>query len=85
MLACDRLRPRLRARSLWASPRRRSARCSRSCGTTTCSVGSFGSFILPAGAVGEFLPIVGIAIFLSANGKFLGLVSLVAMALVALL
>jgi Kef-type K+ transport system membrane component KefB len=47
--------------------------------------GSFGRFILPAGAVGEFLPIVGIAIFLSANGKFLGLISLVAMAVVALL
>jgi Kef-type K+ transport system membrane component KefB len=47
--------------------------------------GSFGRFILPAGAVGEFLPILGIAIFLSANGKFLGLISLVGMALVALL
>jgi Kef-type K+ transport system membrane component KefB len=47
--------------------------------------GRFGSFIMPAGAVGEFLPIVGIAIFLSANGEFLGLVSLVAMLLVALL
>jgi Kef-type K+ transport system membrane component KefB len=47
--------------------------------------GSFGRFILPAGAVGEFLPIVGIAIFLSANGKFMGLISLVAMAVVALL
>jgi hypothetical protein len=46
--------------------------------------GSFGRCILPAGAVGEFLPIVGIAIFLSANGKFLGLISLVSMALVAL-
>ncbi|MFL6134742.1 MAG: cation:proton antiporter [Nocardioidaceae bacterium] len=46
--------------------------------------GSFGRFILPAGAVGEFLPIVGIAIFLSANGKFLGLISLVAMGVVAL-
>ena len=34
---------------------------------------------MPAGAVGEFLPIVGIAVFLSANGKFLGLLSLVAM------
>src|ERR1700709_887624 len=45
--------------------------------------GRFGHFILPAGAVGEFLPIVGIAIFLSANGRFLGLVSLVAMAGVA--
>jgi Kef-type K+ transport system membrane component KefB len=46
--------------------------------------GSFGRYILPAGAVGEFLPIVGIAVFLSANGKFLGLISLVGMALVAL-
>jgi Kef-type K+ transport system membrane component KefB len=46
--------------------------------------GRFGSFIMPAGAVGEFLPIVGIAIFLSANGKFLGLLSLLAMLLVAL-
>jgi Kef-type K+ transport system membrane component KefB len=47
--------------------------------------GRFGSFILPAGAVGEFLPIVGIAVFLSANGKFLGLLSLVVMLVVALL
>jgi len=47
--------------------------------------GRFASFVLPAGAVGEFLPIVGIAIFLSANGKFLGLASLAAMFLVALL
>jgi Kef-type K+ transport system membrane component KefB len=46
--------------------------------------GSFGRYILPAGAVGEFLPIVGIAVFLSANGKFLGLISLVGMALVSL-
>src|SRR4051795_13080862 len=46
--------------------------------------GSFGRYILPAGAVGEFLPIVSIAIFLSASGKFLGLISLVAMGLVAL-
>ena len=41
--------------------------------------GRFGRYILPAGAVGEFLPIVGIAVFLGANGRFLGLVSLVAM------
>jgi Kef-type K+ transport system membrane component KefB len=46
--------------------------------------GRFGHFVLPAGAVGEFLPIVGIAIFLSANGRFLGLISLVAMFAVAL-
>ena len=30
--------------------------------------GRFGGFIMAAGAVGEFLPIVAIAIFLSANG-----------------
>ena len=47
--------------------------------------GRFGSYVMPAGAVGEFLPIVGIAIFLGANGRFLGLLSLVAMLLVALL
>ncbi len=46
--------------------------------------GRFGHFVLPAGAVGEFLPIVGIAIFLSANGRFLGLASLVAMFAVAM-
>src|SRR4029453_12072812 len=47
--------------------------------------GPFRSYILPAGGAGEFLPIVGIAIFLSANGSVLGLVSLVAMGVVALL
>jgi Kef-type K+ transport system membrane component KefB len=41
--------------------------------------GSFGRFILPAGAVGEFLPIVAIAVFLSAKGQFLGLVTLLLM------
>jgi Kef-type K+ transport system membrane component KefB len=45
--------------------------------------GRFGRYILPAGAVGEFLPIVGIAIFLSSSGHFLGLVSLVGMGVVA--
>ena len=45
--------------------------------------GRFGHFVMPAGAVGEFFPIVGIAIFLSAHGRFLGLLSLVAMAAVA--
>ena len=45
--------------------------------------GSFSRFVLPAGAVGEFLPIVGIAVFLSAHGRFLGLASLVAMFVVA--
>ena len=47
--------------------------------------GRFGSFIMPAGAVGEFLPIVGIAVFLGANGRFLGLLSLSAMLLVAVI
>jgi Kef-type K+ transport system membrane component KefB len=47
--------------------------------------GRFGSFIMPAGAAGEFLPIVGIAVFLGANGRFIGLVSLAAMLLVAVL
>ena len=47
--------------------------------------GRFGRFILPAGAVGEFLPIIGIAVFLSANGRFLGLVSLLSMFAVAVL
>jgi Kef-type K+ transport system membrane component KefB len=39
--------------------------------------GRFGAFVMAAGAVGEFLPIVAVAVFLSANGAFLGLVSLV--------
>ncbi|HTF41939.1 MAG TPA: cation:proton antiporter, partial [Propionibacteriaceae bacterium] len=47
--------------------------------------GRFGAFIMAAGAVGEFLPIVAIALFLSAQGAFLGLVSLVVIAVVALL
>ena len=46
-------------------------------------VGRFGRFILPAGAVGEFLPIVAIAVFLGANGRVLGLASLLAMLAVA--
>ena len=45
--------------------------------------GRFGSFILPAGAVGELLPIVGIAVLLGVNGQFMGLLSLAAMLLVA--
>ena len=47
--------------------------------------GRFGAFIMAAGAVGEFLPIVAIAVFLSANGAFLGLLSLVVIGGVALL
>ncbi|MFG1812906.1 cation:proton antiporter [Kribbella sp. NPDC049174] len=41
--------------------------------------GSFRPYVLAAGAVGEFLPIVAIAIFLGSNGRFVGLVSLLAM------
>jgi Kef-type K+ transport system membrane component KefB len=47
--------------------------------------GRFGEFIMAAGAVGEFLPIVAVAVFLSANGAFLGLVSLVIIGGIALL
>ena len=47
--------------------------------------GRFGGFIMAAGAVGEFLPIMAIAIFLSTQGVFLGLLSLVIIAGVALL
>ncbi|MDX6325822.1 MAG: hypothetical protein QOK15_2176 [Nocardioidaceae bacterium] len=39
----------------------------------------FARFLLPAGAAGEFLPIIAIAIFLSSQGRFLGLISLVVM------
>jgi Kef-type K+ transport system membrane component KefB len=47
--------------------------------------GKFGAFIMAAGAVGEFLPIVAVAIFLSTQGAFLGLLSLVVIAGLALL
>ena len=47
--------------------------------------GRFGAFIMASGAVGEFLPIVAVAIFLSASGAFLGLVSLVVIGALALL
>jgi Kef-type K+ transport system membrane component KefB len=38
--------------------------------------GPFGRYILAAGAVGELLPIIGIAIFLGANSQFVGILSL---------
>lgn len=44
-----------------------------------------GPYILSGGAVGEFLPVVGIAIFLSAHGRLFGLLSLVGVGLVAAL
>ena len=46
--------------------------------------GAFGSFVLAGGAVGEFFPIVAIAVFLGSNGRFFGLLSLVAVAVIAL-
>lgn len=46
--------------------------------------GPLGPLIMPAGAVGEFFPIVGIAVFLGSNGRLYGLVSLVVMCLLAL-
>jgi Kef-type K+ transport system membrane component KefB len=45
--------------------------------------GPFGDRVVAAGAVGEFFPIVAIAVFLSAKGQFVGLVSLVVVALAA--
>jgi Kef-type K+ transport system membrane component KefB len=46
--------------------------------------GRFGSYVLATGAVGEFLPIVAIAVFLGAHGRFLGLISLAAVGVLAL-
>ena len=47
--------------------------------------GPFGDRVVAAGAVGEFFPIVAIAVFLSAKGQFVGLVSLLVVALAAVL
>ncbi len=47
--------------------------------------GSFSSYVLAAGAVGEFLPVVAIAIFLGSHGRFIGLISLVAVGVLGLL
>jgi Kef-type K+ transport system membrane component KefB len=46
--------------------------------------GAFGSFVLAGGAVGEFFPIVAIAVFLGSNGRFFGLLSLLVVAVIAL-
>jgi Kef-type K+ transport system membrane component KefB len=46
--------------------------------------GRFGAFIMAAGAVGEFLPIVAAAVFLSTQGAFLGLLSLILIGGIAL-
>ncbi|NTW42614.1 MAG: sodium:proton exchanger, partial [Cellulomonadaceae bacterium] len=47
--------------------------------------GRVGSQVVAAGAVGELFPIIAIAVFLGANGEFVGLVSLLIVAVVALL
>jgi len=46
--------------------------------------GRFGRYVLAAGAVGELLPILGIAIFLGAHSQFVGLLSLASVGLLAL-
>jgi Kef-type K+ transport system membrane component KefB len=46
--------------------------------------GPVGRLLMPAGAVGEFFPIVGIAVFLGSKGRVYGLLSLVVMCLLAL-
>jgi Kef-type K+ transport system membrane component KefB len=47
--------------------------------------GSFRSYLLAGGAVGEFFPIIAIAVFLGSYGRFLGLLSLLVVAMVALM
>ncbi|HEY4569912.1 MAG TPA: cation:proton antiporter [Kribbella sp.] len=47
--------------------------------------GPFRPYVLAAGAVGEFLPVVATAIFLGSHGRFVGLISLVAMGVLGLL
>ena len=47
--------------------------------------GRMAPYILSAGAVGEFLPVLGIAVLLSANGRLLGLLSLLCVGAVAAL
>ena len=47
--------------------------------------GRFGGYLLAAGAVGELLPIVAIALFLGIDNRFVALISLAAVGLVAVL
>jgi Kef-type K+ transport system membrane component KefB len=47
--------------------------------------GRFGRYVIAAGATGELLPILAIALFLGTNNSYVALLSLVAMALLALL
>jgi Kef-type K+ transport system membrane component KefB len=46
--------------------------------------GRLGPYVLATGAVGEFLPVLAIAIFLGANGKLVGLISLLLVGVLAL-
>ena len=46
--------------------------------------GRFGRYILAAGAVGELLPIIGIALFLSAQSEFVAILSLASVGVLAL-
>jgi Kef-type K+ transport system membrane component KefB len=47
--------------------------------------GRFGRYLLAAGAVGELFPIIAIALFLGASNKFVALVSLVAVGILAVI
>ena len=47
--------------------------------------GRFGRYILAAGAVGELLPILGIAIFLGAHSQFVGILSLASVGVLAII
>jgi Kef-type K+ transport system membrane component KefB len=47
--------------------------------------GRFGRYILAAGAVGELFPILAIAIFLGANSKFVALLSLASVGILAVI
>jgi Kef-type K+ transport system membrane component KefB len=47
--------------------------------------GRFGRYILAAGAVGELLPIIGIAIFLGAHSQFVGILSLASVGVLAVI
>jgi Kef-type K+ transport system membrane component KefB len=47
--------------------------------------GRFGRYILAAGAVGELFPILAIAIFLGANSRFVALLSLVSVGVLAVI
>jgi Kef-type K+ transport system membrane component KefB len=49
------------------------------------AAGRFGRYILAAGAVGELLPIIGIALFLGASSQFVAILSLASVGVLALI